>query len=298
MLLAECSEILRLPNDFCQGRIILRFMINLQHPITIYTHVPEYALPNLDRRGCNDHFLYLSGGCFAVGRRRDALCLCAREMMDRGDWVVPMFNGRMFPDKPPLMYWLMMAGFGLFGQNEFGARFFSAVLGTGTALLTYHLGRLLFNPRVGLWAGLIVASSIIFTVSARAATADSALAFVTTLAVLCFVAALRIQGSGFRVQGSAIERQNCEPQPSLPQFAICHKSLLAFGLFALLYASLGVAILAKGPVMFLLPMVSMGLFLMIVNCRQQTEDSNDAWNVMNWKLRWRPWSGCLVRVIS
>ncbi|MGD0519388.1 MAG: phospholipid carrier-dependent glycosyltransferase, partial [Thermoguttaceae bacterium] len=126
----------------------------------------------------------------------------AREMLQRGDWVVPMFNGHMFPEKPPLMFWLMIAGFELFGQNEFGARFFSALLGVGTALVTYHLGRLLFNPRVGFWAGLIAASSIIFTVSARAATVDSALVFVSTLALLCFVAGFSVQGSGFRVQDS------------------------------------------------------------------------------------------------
>ena len=104
---------------------------------------------------------------------------CAREMMERGDWVVPMYNGNIFPDKPPLMFWLMMSGYAIFGMTEFAVRFWSAVLGIGTALISYHLGRLLFNARVGLWAGLITASSIIFTVSARAATVDTAMTFVT-----------------------------------------------------------------------------------------------------------------------
>ena len=97
---------------------------------------------------------------------------CAREMLQRGDWVVPTFNGEIFPEKPPLMFWLMMGSFRLFGVTEFAARFWSAALGVGTALLTYHLGRLLFRAEVGLWAGLIVVTSIIFTVSARAATVD------------------------------------------------------------------------------------------------------------------------------
>ena len=100
---------------------------------------------------------------------------CAREMFQRDDWVVPWFNGQMFPEKPPLMFWTMMAGFELFGVNEFGARFFSAVFGVATALAAFHLGRILFNARVGLWTGLITASTIIFTISARAATVDSAL---------------------------------------------------------------------------------------------------------------------------
>ena len=45
----------------------------------------------------------------------------------------------------------------------------------------------------------------------------------------------------------------------------------AFVLFAILYLSLGLAILAKGPVGFLLPMASLGLFMMIVNSRQSIE---------------------------
>ena len=131
-------------------------------------------LPNLGRTGLwdMDEALYAS---------------VAREMFQRGDWVVPWFNGQLFPEKPPLMFWTMMGGFELFGVNEFGARFFSAVMGVGTALIAFHLGRLLFSARVGFWAGLITCSTIVFTVSARAATVDSALTFVTALAMLLFV---------------------------------------------------------------------------------------------------------------
>src|SRR3972149_3702592 len=238
---------------------------------------------------------------------------CAREMLQRGDWVVPMFNGKLFPDKPPLMFWLMMAGFELFGVNEFGARFFSAVLGVGTALLTYHLGRLLFNPSVGLWAGLITASSIIFTVSARAATVDSALVFVTTLAMLCFVLVLRgqrsevrgqfsdnpfsfsrdPQGSGLQIEEYQLNRDGPltqdRPGPQFSifnfQFAICNKSLINYVFFVLLYISLGLAVLAKGPVGFLLPMASLGLFLMIVNHRRRAEQSKIDYSVATWQSK-------------
>ena len=30
---------------------------------------------------------------------------CAREMLQRGDWVVPTFNGEVFPEKPPRRVW-------------------------------------------------------------------------------------------------------------------------------------------------------------------------------------------------
>ncbi len=134
---------------------------------------------------------------------------CAREMMDRGDWVVPWFNGRMFPDKPPLMFWLMMAGFEIFGQNEFGARFFSAVLGVGTALLSYHLGRLMFNrksrPVVGFDNRLLDRFYSLRPGGNRRFGLGVPHHYGNVLFCRC------AQGSGFRVQGSEERRtQNSE----------------------------------------------------------------------------------------
>lgn len=158
---------------------------------------------------------------------------CSREMFDRGDWVVPWFNGQMFPEKPPLMFWTMMAGFELFGVNEFGARFFSAIIGIGTALAAFHIGRILCSARVGFWTGIVTASTIIFTVSARAATVDAALMLATTLAFLFFVIARRSRSTW------------------LP--------------LALMYACVGMAVLAKGPVGMVLPFGAMGLYMLLAD---------------------------------
>ena len=116
---------------------------------------------------------------------------CAREMFQASNWVVPRFNGEVFVEKPPLMFWTMISGFELFGDGagrvEFAARFFSPLLGIGTALVAFHLGRILFSARVGLLCGLITASTIVLTVSARAATVDMAITFLTSVIFLCFV---------------------------------------------------------------------------------------------------------------
>ena len=40
---------------------------------------------------------------------------CAREMYERGDWVVPTFNGGLRTLKPPLHYYFMFGGFKIFG---------------------------------------------------------------------------------------------------------------------------------------------------------------------------------------
>ena len=182
---------------------------------------------------------------------------CAREMLGRNDWVVPWFNGQMFPEKPPLMFWQMIAGFELFGVNEFGARFFSAVFGVVTAIVVFHLGRILFNIRVGLWAGLITASTIIFTISARAATVDSALTLVTAAAFLAFVIARNNLPSPASGRGAGGEGGQNLPGPENPSASWLPA--------ALMYACIGIAVLAKGPVGMLLPLAAMGLYLLVAN---------------------------------
>jgi len=179
---------------------------------------------------------------------------CAREMFERGDWVVPTFNGDLFPDKPPLMYWLMISGFHWFGVGAFGARFFSAVLGTATALATYHLGRILFRAEVGLWAGLIVTTNIIFTVSARAATVDAALTFATVLSVLFF--AIGSKRAGFAANSGSSGATSDRWSGRVPT---------DWWAFAGMYASMGLAVLAKGPVGLLLPLATIGLFQLVID---------------------------------
>src|SRR5437667_65649 len=38
-----------------------------------------------------------------------------REMLARGDWVVPHLQGEPYLDKPPLFYWLVMLSYSIFG---------------------------------------------------------------------------------------------------------------------------------------------------------------------------------------
>lgn len=201
---------------------------------------------------------------------------CAREMLDRSDWVVPMFNGRLFPDKPPLMYWTMIGGFKLFGIHEFGARFGAALCGVATALGTYALGRRLFTAEVGLWGGLIVASTLIFTVSARAATVDSTLALLSVGAMLAFV---------YGKMPKLTAQTGAGPNVYVP-----HSWLAA----AAMHACLAAGALAKGPIGLLLPAASIGLFLMVMNYVGRLPAAPAAASSGGW----RRWLGHAVRVAS
>jgi 4-amino-4-deoxy-L-arabinose transferase-like glycosyltransferase len=169
---------------------------------------------------------------------------CAVEMRERGDWIVPTFNGELRAHKPVLLYWLIMSAYEIFGPTEFAARFWSAVLGVGTVLVTYRLGCLLFSPRAGLWAGLAMATNLNFVVAARAATPDSVLIFFTTAAVYFFFAAL-----GWRDDGVAIESR---------------WRLVGS------YVCMGLAVLAKGPIGVVLPLGTIGLALLYASDSEST----------------------------
>lgn len=163
---------------------------------------------------------------------------CAAEMLQRGDWIVPVFNAELRAHKPVLLYWLIMSAYSVLGVHEFAARFWSALLAVGTVAATYRMGSRMFSPRVGQWAGVILATSLMFGVAGRAATPDSVLVFFATLALLFFVEGAFQPGSGF-----------------FPARTVT---------VTLMYAMMGLAVLAKGPVGFVLPTAVIGMFLLIV----------------------------------
>ncbi len=188
---------------------------------------------------------------------------CAREMMDRGDWIVPTFNYSPWSEKPAFVYWLMIGSFRVFGTTEFAARFPSALLAIGSALLTYQVGRRLFRPDVGLWAALIMITSLMFVVVGRAATLDSTLVFFTTLALLAWVACLGSRswqepGDAWNADGSAAP--GCE-RLSVERFrALLPRSWWGF---AAMYVPIALAVMVKGPIGVILPVLAIGLYVLV-----------------------------------
>lgn len=98
-----------------------------------------------------------------------------REMIERGDWIVPTFNGDLRTDKPILIYWLMRGAYMLFGDNPFAARLVSSVAGAVACLLTYGLAQAMFGRRVAILAGWMLALSPMLIVESKLATVDALL---------------------------------------------------------------------------------------------------------------------------
>jgi 4-amino-4-deoxy-L-arabinose transferase-like glycosyltransferase len=65
----------------------------------------------------------------------------SRQMLATGDWITPYFDGETRFDKPPLIYWLMVLCFKVFGVSEWAARVPSALAALGTVLLCFYVLR-------------------------------------------------------------------------------------------------------------------------------------------------------------
>jgi 4-amino-4-deoxy-L-arabinose transferase-like glycosyltransferase len=70
----------------------------------------------------------------------------AWEMWRRGDFLVPYLNGVPYSDKPPLFFWLIQAGWGVFGVNEWWPRCVAALLSLAALGITANLAKQLW-PR-------------------------------------------------------------------------------------------------------------------------------------------------------
>lgn len=105
---------------------------------------------------------------------------CTREMRLSGDYIHPTFNAEPRYHKPILTYWLMLAGTALGGDNPFGARLVSVVMGVGTCLLVWGLGRRMFDRQTGRLAAVALATAPIFAVESKLSTTDATLTFFLT----------------------------------------------------------------------------------------------------------------------
>src|SRR5438105_6567979 len=81
----------------------------------------------------------------------------AKSMLVRGEWGTQYLAGQPFFDKPPLVVWLAALSFKLFGVSTWSARLPGVALGIAACLVLWRLGACLFDERVGLAAGAVLA---------------------------------------------------------------------------------------------------------------------------------------------
>ncbi|MEP7078830.1 MAG: phospholipid carrier-dependent glycosyltransferase [Chthoniobacterales bacterium] len=150
-----------------------------------------------------------------------------REMRERGDYVVPFFNNSVRFDKPPLTYWCQLASYRIFGENDFAARFPTAVAAAATALVLLAWGSRIGAERVGWLAAIIFTLCLQTFIHGKAAVADMWLVLFVTAA----------HWAGYELLRPAFSRGDSTggERP-------------ATAWWWLFYAALALAFLAKGPI--------------------------------------------------
>jgi 4-amino-4-deoxy-L-arabinose transferase-like glycosyltransferase len=71
-------------------------------------------------------------------------------MWTRDEWLVPHVNGAPYPDKPPVLFWLVLLGWKVTGVSEWWPRLIAPLAALLDAALTVTLARRLWPDRPGL----------------------------------------------------------------------------------------------------------------------------------------------------
>lgn len=156
----------------------------------------------------------------------------ARNMLSSGDWVTARLDGVAYLEKSPLIYWMMAAGYRVFGVHDWAARLPLALSIIALCWLTYRFGRWAFDEETGFYAGLCLATSVGLFLFTRILIPDATVTLTITAAIWASLHLL-------------------EPEESRP------------GLWAVvLGASLGLGLLLKGLIAALFPVLAVGAFML------------------------------------
>lgn len=157
--------------------------------------------------------------------------LTAKEMLQSGDWLSPRIYGHYWYDKPALIYWLIAAGYKLFGVGEFAARLPAALFSAASvAFAGWAAVRLWGDRLVGLLTAVVLATSLEFWVLARMVITDAVLFFFNSVALFGLYLGFNGAGRGWYIAA---------------------------------YAAAGLAVLTKGPVGLVLPALIIFVYTLV-----------------------------------
>lgn len=78
----------------------------------------------------------------------------ARQMLEQGRWLTPTLHGEDYLHKPPLLYWLIMVSYSVFGVQDWAARLVPCLAGLGVVAACYFWARSMLGRR-GAFCGVL-----------------------------------------------------------------------------------------------------------------------------------------------
>ena len=116
-------------------------------------------------------------------------------MLENGDYLVPLYRGQHFLDKPILPFWVVAASYKLLGVSVFAERLPTALAGLATALLLGLWIRRRAGSFAGFLAGILLLFSFLYVFIGMTFAADAFLTFALLAASILLDQATRSDGS-------------------------------------------------------------------------------------------------------
>ncbi len=115
----------------------------------------------------------------------------SREILEFNDWTLLRLGGSIYPDKPPLHFWITAGLYKLLGINVLAARLAEALAAFGGLLIAYFFGRKIFrNPQTAFLAAMMLLSAYGYFFWGRRTRIDIELAVFFSLSLVCFYCGL------------------------------------------------------------------------------------------------------------
>ena len=109
-------------------------------------------------------------------------------------WLWSLHPAWGYYSKPPLVAWLIALTTGALGESEAAVRLSAPLLHFGTALVVFHIGKRLYDARVGFWSALAYATLPGVSVSAALISTDAPLLLAWAAALYAFIRARETGG--------------------------------------------------------------------------------------------------------
>lgn len=122
----------------------------------------------------------------------------AREMLASGDFITPTLNGVYYFEKPILFYWLGAAAFKLGGIHIASIRAVNAFLGLFGCLLTYVVTRVCYGRTTGLYAALILGTSLLYFIMSEMVSLDLPVTVLISASVYLLILSMQFTGAQAR----------------------------------------------------------------------------------------------------
>lgn len=108
----------------------------------------------------------------------------AKNIANTGNFMKMDWNGKIYYDHPPMGFIILALSIKLFGVNEFAVRLPAVVLGIGSILLIYFIGKKIFRDGLaGMAAAMTLGTSVWYLIRVRSGDLDSTFIFFYLLTV-------------------------------------------------------------------------------------------------------------------